>query len=119
VVEVPSEDVFEKVVDFFFATNPILSSSADWSKAGVEGLRNNPLTDARGFSGREERVLLPDLIAGTDVMGLAGHGDRDCGRIDALRLGDGSFAVLDGGALLVCTLDGVLSDLVLGRLTGV
>jgi hypothetical protein len=116
---VASDDVFEKVVDFFFGRKPIRSISLALSNAGIEGLRNNPFTEARGFSGREESVLLPCLMPGILAVDLIGLGER-C--VDAPNLGDGrSEAEVSGvGGILPRTLDGVLSDFpVLGRFTGV
>jgi hypothetical protein len=111
---VPSDDVFEKVVDFFFGTNPILSSSLDWFRFCDEGFLNKPFTDARGFKGRADRVLLPDLIFGTFAVLLTGLGER-CRR-EALKLGDGTF-VEDEGAVPRIE-DGVFSALVSGRFSG-
>lgn len=118
VVEVASEEVLEKVVDFFFGTNPILSSSPDWSKLGIEGLRNNPFTEARGFSGLEERVLLLGLIVGAFEVVLSGLGDLCC--VEETKPGDGSLEVaLEAWAVRFRLVDGVLRLEVLRRFKGV
>lgn len=95
VVDAASDELLEKVADCFLGTNPILSSSPDWSKFCVDGLRKSPLIEARGFKGRAERVLLPDLILGS-VEPLTGLGDL---RIEAEKLGEGSLEI-SGGAML-------------------
>jgi hypothetical protein len=84
-VVVASDDVFENVGDFFLLANPILSISLDLSNAGIEGLRNKPLTEARGFRGLEARVLLPDLRGAAFDVGFSGLGDR-C--VDMPKTGD-------------------------------
>lgn len=95
VVDAASDELLENVVDCFLGTNPILSKSLGWSKFCVEGFRNRPLIEARGFKGRAERVLLPALIFGRTVP-LTGLGDL---RTDAEKLGDGSLET-SGGAML-------------------
>jgi hypothetical protein len=108
-VVVASEDVFENVGDFFLLANPILSMSPDLSNAGIEGFRNKPFTEARGFRGLEATVLLPGLRFGVFEVGFSGLGDR-C--VDVPKTGDGSFeAELFGvEGMLLRILDGVFSD---------
>lgn len=80
------------------------------------------MTEARGFSGREEIVLLPCLMPGILAVDLTGLGER-CA--NAPYLGDGCFEVeLSGvGGILARTIDGVLTDfpmfVMLGRFAGV
>ena len=119
VVDVASDEVFENVVDFFFGPKPIRSMSLALSNEGTEGLRNKPFTEARGFSGREDSVLLPCLIPGILAVDLTGLGER-C--VDAPNLGDGCFEpeVSGVGGILPRIFDAVLSDFpTLGRFTGV
>jgi hypothetical protein len=78
VVAVLSTEVLERVVAFFFGTQPILSSSADWSSEGKEGFLNMPFTEARAFSGRTETVLLPELTFGIFAEAMTGLGERCC-----------------------------------------
>ena len=51
----------------------------------MEGLRNSPLTEGRGFNGLEERVLLPLCIVGSSETRLIGLGDL-C--VDVVKFGD-------------------------------
>ena len=103
-------------------SNPIRSMSLALFNAGIEGLRNNPLTEARGFSGREAIVLLPCLMPGILAVDLTGLGER-CA--NAPYLGDSCFEVeVSGvGGILPRIVDGVLSDFPmfarLGRFDGV
>jgi hypothetical protein len=74
----------------------------------MDGLRKRPLTEARGFTERGEKVLLPDL---TWLLGWRG---------EPLKLGEGCLAEAEAGDLALRTLDGVLRGLTFGgRLTGV
>lgn len=107
VVEFPSEEVFENVAGFF-GPKPILSSSDDCSNAGIEALRNKPVTDALGFNGREENDLLPEILAGSFPGPLTGLGDLSEG-----------VENIEGG-LVLGTVDGVLTELAVPtRFTGV
>ena len=74
----------------------------------MEALRNKPDVDARGFNGRDERVVLPVLTMGAFAVGLTGLGD--------LSRGDENLEE----ALPLREVDGVLINLVVpGRLSGV
>jgi hypothetical protein len=65
----------------------------------MEGLRNNALTEARGFKGFADKVLLPDLIVGALLVDLTGLGDL--WRTEAPKPGDGNFEVaFDAGPML-------------------
>ena len=84
----------------------------------MEGLRNSPFTDARGFRGRDESVLLPDFRFGGSSVGLTGLGDLF--RVEELKFGDGSLDDASVGSKLRPMLDGVLRDLAVpGRFKGV
>jgi len=81
----------------------------------MEGLRNSPWTDPRGFSDRAPNVVLPDLIL-PKFVDLTGLGEFS--RTELSKLGGGAFAAEP--VLRLRMLPGVLSDLaVLGRLRGV
>lgn len=119
VIEVPSDDVFENVGGFFFEANPIRSMSLDDEpKLGIEGLRNNPFTEARGFRGLEERVLLPDFIDGVLAVDFPRDGEACCDAV--LNAGGGTFDgdVSDGKGELLGIMDSLLVVPVFGRLVG-
>ena len=64
------------------------------------------MTDARGFSVREENVLLPEILAGAFAIAFIGLGDISTG--------------FENFHLPLCVADGVLAtSTVLGRLIGV
>ena len=77
------------------------------------------MTDARGFSGRDESVLLPGLGVGRYAIGLCGLDDLS--RVEELKLGDGSLDDASGmNGWFDLMLEGVLRDLaVVGLLSGV
>ncbi len=114
-----SEEARENGVEGVGGTKPSLARPADGFEAGRVGFRKRPLIEARGFSGRDERVLLPDLVEGLMVGGLIGLGDRS--RMEELKLGDGNLEEEDPtNGWFVLMLDGVFKDLaVVGFLSGV
>lgn len=86
-------------------------------------MRYAPLIEARGFTGRELKVLLPDFSVGAFTAAFTGLGELSC-REDSIvgdGIGDGiSEELFDVGPLMLRTLEGVLSDFaVLGLFMGV
>lgn len=112
--DVASDESFDTAATFFPDTNPILSKSLALSSEDKDGLRNNPLREARGFTVRAEKVLLPDLRAGRALF----TGLGDLSRTEEPKFGSLDWTLLGGGMLRA--VEGVLEDLaVLGRFKGV
>ena len=110
VIDVPSEDVFEKVGDILFTLD--LTPLRPWSSSGIDGLRKSPPTDARGLGGLAVSVLLPGLIGVMLTIFLTAGGDLPVDVED--NLGDGNFEAMtpERRFVLLLAFKGVLSGFV-------